>query len=1087
MGAAGQVAGFKTVAPSLDGTIERVAALAALRAVRAPVRWLTGVSGSGKSTLVATHVRDSGRPCVWYRLDARDDDPAFFYASFASALAPALPRDAALPAFADDDRAHEEGFAGRYFSALAQQCADAVIVLDDAHRVQRESMQRALALFVALATSSMELWLVGEESPPPAFFDAIAARRLALCNDVPLAFDALECKALAHASRLSAFDGDALAALTGGHAATLVLACELLRGAAMGPADRIESAVAQIHRHVLGRLLDGMPQARRDLLMDTAFAPQINAAIVRALAGEPAVCELEALAGQGVLRRAHAGAGPIYEAHGLVRQGLQSVALERLGGAGVDALALRTASALEAEGFDEEAFALLAGHGRYERAAAVLERVVERYARRGQAELAARALASLPSDVAQARPWLCFWAGQALLGADEEAARGWFEQAHAAFEQAGDATGMRVAAARVVMAYGLEYGDLRNLDTWMERHARAGGERPVEPGAAFESVMQLGLFNDALMRGAHPAGVDADALVRRLRVLIEDEAAWLTPNEPLVAARMLIDHARIFGAPERAQAFVLETQAIADRPHLSALQRGRWHIAAASVFMYDGKHDRAQEYLGLARSLAERTGSRRLAFELGMAEVDALLKRSDLAGAANALAGLEAIAVTAPLAQRAEYARITARTLLLQDRLPEGLRWAEQALETARMAGYSPLHARQYSMEYTYALAANDRIDEAIDVAERAAAEQEERQREATLLVRDLLRFLAGDGSDIASLDATLARAERMGFVNILSRARVPLSRACQLALRHDLHADFVRRIIALHRLEPPAFAGPEWPWDVKIATLGRFELTIGGERYQPAHKTQDKPLELLKLLVTCEALGRASADREWVAERMWPDADEPNARKSLDMTLSRLRRLLRSDDAILLSEGRLRLSPTRVHRDVTPLMRALRDVRRHRDANAQGSPAVASAIGDIGAVLDHYHGRFLPEEGDAPWLIAGREAIAAAVRSALLVADGILAGREDERLVAALERALAADPTSEDLARALMRAHGRRGEYAEAVRVYRRLKDMLSVILGLPPSRETEQLRDDLYAKVSAGDTSVRATQAAATSRLRP
>ena len=1075
------VAGFKTTAPSLDGTIERTAALAALRRSHAPARWLTGVSGSGKSTLIAAHVQATGRPRLWYRLDARDDDAAFFYANFAAAVDRALPAVHALPGFTDDDRGREQAFATRFFGALVEQAGDAIMVLDNAHLVTGEAMQRALASFVAHATAPFELWFAGEEPPPRAFFGVIAERQLGLCNDVPLAFDARECDALAVASRLHALDGGELVALTGGHAATLILACELLRGAQAAAPAHAERAVAEIHRYLLGSLLDRMPDVRRRLLLQTSFAPQLTEGIVRALAGDRALAELDVLCAQGLLRRAEAQGTVVYESHGLVRKGLHSVAVEHLGEAAVADLATRTADTLEREGYDEEAFALLAGHGASDRAATVLERVIERYARLGQAELATRALARLPAAACDARPWLCFWAGQALLGASEEAARTWFERAYAAFERKGDATGSRVAAARVVMAYGLEYGDLRNLDTWMARHARSGGNTTVPAGAPYETVMLLGVINDALMRGAHPPGIDADSLVRRLRVLIEDAAAWLTPHEPVVAARLLVDHARIFGAPERAQAFVLETQAIAQRPEVSALQRGRWYIAAASVFAYDGKPERAAEYLAAARELAETSGSQRLAFELGMAQVDALLKRSDLRGATSELAALEALAVNAPLAQRAEYARITARTLLIQDRRPEGLRWAEQALETARLAGYSPVHARQYAMEYIYALAANERFDDAVAAADESAAQQDERQGEATLIVRDALRYLASKGEDLALLESTLARAERMAFVNLLSRARGPLARLCQAALAHGVHAEFVRRVIALHRLEPPVAAGPEWPWPVKIGTLGRFELTIAGERYQPAHKTQDKPLELLKLLVTCEVLGRHSADREWVAERLWPGADETNARKSLEMTLSRLRKLLRDDDAVVLSEGRLRLSPSRVWSDIGPLLHALRNVRTHRDRQAQGAPpAVANAVADIGAVLDHYHGRFLPEEGDAPWLIAGREAVAGAVRSALLIADAVLEGREDERLIPALERALAADPTSEDLARALMRARSRRGEYAEAVRVYRRLRDMLSVILGLPPSRETEQMKDDLYAKVSAGDAEAGAARAA-------
>ncbi len=71
-------------------------------------------------------------------------------------------------------------------------------------------------------------------------------------------------------------------------------------------------------------------------------------------------------------------------------------------------------------------------------------------------------------------------------------------------------------------------------------------------------------------------------------------------------------------------------------------------------------------------------------------------------------------------------------------------------------------------------------------------------------------------------------------------------------------------------------------------------------------------------------------------------------------------------------------------------------------------------------------------------------------MRSTLLIAESLFEGDEDPRFVAALERAFNADPTSEDLARALMRSLIRSGQHAEALRIYRRLREMLSVVLGV-------------------------------------
>ena len=125
----------------------------------------------------------------------------------------------------------------------------------------------------------------------------------------------------------------------------------------------------------------------------------------------------------------------------------------------------------------------------------------------------------------------------------------------------------------------------------------------------------------------------------------------------------------------------------------------------------------------------------------------------------------------------------------------------------------------------------------------------------------------------------------------------------------------------------------------------------------------------------------------------------------------------------------------------------------------------MSEAAATVTSVLQLYEGPYLQDEEGPPWLLAGREAMATAVRQALFTADVILDGSVDESLIPALERALAAEPASEDLARSLMRALIRRGRHSEAVQVYRRLRQMLSLLLGIAPSTETDHIRDRAYA----------------------
>ncbi len=754
-----------------------------------------------------------------------------------------------------------------------------------------------------------------------------------------------------------------------------------------------------------------------------------------------------------------------------MRRGLASILLARDGPDGLAQASARTAAALEAHGFPEDALALHVERGAHDAAARVLATLAPQYARAGQSALLEAAIARLPDAVQDRSPWLSFWMGQALLGVDEESARGRFARAYDAFHAAGDDDGRLLAAASVVTAYALEYGDLRGLDAWLARYEAAGGDARLPAPGRDEATLCLAALCAGVIRASHPPGIDGEALVRRVREFVNTPSAWRTPDEAVQAARMLVDHARIFDTSESAQARVIDTRGAVERSRASPLQRGRWFISAGWAYFEDGKPDEATPLLAEAQRLVAESGSLRLAFELGMACVDAALKAGDLPDAVARLAALEALAIVAPPAQRAEHARVAARVRLLEGRIAEGLRWAEAALDTATVAGYTGGNLRQFELECIYGLAANDRLGDAIAIADRMLQGLAAAQRDAVETIRDALECLAGGLRDTSLLARTFESAARIGFVNLLARARLAAARLCHAALAAGIEPEFVRRMIAVQRLAPPPDAGAAWPWAVRVRTLGGFELTTRGERYRPAHKTQEKPLELLKMLLAGLAVDRAGVDRDWIVDRLWPDADPAAGRKSLETTLGRLRRLLRVDDAVVLSDGRLNLSPALCWTDVVPLREALRPLSAQRDRHARGQSALReSVLADLSAVVDLFRGPFLPGD-DAPWILAARESLGAQLRAALTIADAVLDGGDDAHLVVAAGRAFTADPTSEDLARVLMRAHLRRGEASEALRVYRRLREMLSIVLGLEPSRETSRLRDSIHAAAPAGD----------------
>lgn len=1057
---------IKTSAPSLDGVIERPRLLGTLVQLPSASRWLQSPSGTGKSTLASVYARKSGKAFAWYRLDERDNDPAFFYAEFAAAVDEQLRLTGSLPHFSADDRDRQTEFARRYFGTLATHIIEPVlIVFDDVQRLTADSMTSSLAQLIQLAPQHVELLFVSETVAPTALFDAIAQRRLSLLNDIDLRFNPEECEAITAPLRIDRAQCEQIAKLTGGHAGAMVLACELLRGVDTGSALGVET-VERIHSHLLSKLIDRMPPTQRELLLRTAFLVQVTRPLAEALAGVEAALELDALVAAGLLRRAGDGPEQVYEAHGLVRAGMQALVRGTLGAAAARILAERTAAVLIDDDQLEAALALLLDMKFTARAITVLERLAEHYSQRGHTDLLMSVVARLPEAAVHGNAWVCFWTGQALLRINEQRARIWLGRAYAAFEAAGDMTGMRLAAASVVTAFGLEFGDLREADSWMVRHSLVGGDTPVAAGDRFETCLIMGVMCAAFFRGRYTPPLEADALIERMRLLLDSPHGWLSGDQRVQAARILIETGAVFQKDALVQTVILATRPLIDNQIGGTLHRGRWLISAAKTHFNRGETERSVDCLSQARLLTQRSHSAQLTFELGLAFAGHWMKTQDLPRAAEELSSLEAgIGHVAP-AERAEFTRMTARLLLLQQRLPEGLRWAEEARRMALPAGFTGANLRAFEVELVYALAANDRLAEALELVTSLVFDPPE----IRTALQCCLRFLAEDKGDLQTLRQGLKNASQIGFFNLFDRARGLLARLCDAALAYDIETEFVLQIVSMKKLAPPPLAGPSWPWAVRVWTCGGFRLDIEGHRYKPPRKTQDKPLDLLKLLATSEALGRDSADKAWVIERLWPDAEPINARKSLDMTIGRLRRLLRCDDSVLMSEGRLQLSPNLVWTDIRSLRNAFSVIRGKRDEHVAGRRQATSEVTTaIATVLRHYVGPYLADEEDEPWLLAGREATASAVRQALAAADVLLEGAGDAVLIPALETVLAADPTSEELGRALMRAHLRQGQNGEALRVYRRLREMLSLVLGIAPSAELEDIRERAYANERA------------------
>jgi DNA-binding SARP family transcriptional activator len=255
----------------------------------------------------------------------------------------------------------------------------------------------------------------------------------------------------------------------------------------------------------------------------------------------------------------------------------------------------------------------------------------------------------------------------------------------------------------------------------------------------------------------------------------------------------------------------------------------------------------------------------------------------------------------------------------------------------------------------------------------------------------------------------------------------------------------------ALSRTLP--FRIKEWPWPFRIQTLGRFDLQRSGAPVEASAKGPGRPLELLKVLI---ALGGQSLRADQLADALWPHAEADYAHKSFTATLHRLRRLLGTEEALLLRDARLSMNRSLLWVDTWALEQTLSELDETLRAPAPASLDVAAKLMD--EVFALYRGPFLPDESEQPAYIAYREQLRARLLRCLVRVARVWedTGRGDAAVDGYL-RCVEADPLFEAPYRNLMLCYQRAGDAAEARATYERLRAILSTRMKTLPSQETQ------------------------------
>jgi LuxR family maltose regulon positive regulatory protein len=1039
--------------------------------------WLQGPTGAGKTVLLRAYLERRACPVAWLTIDHRHREPAGLFAAFAAAVAPYA--RGKLPTFSPEHRGEPTAFAADFFARLdALLDPGLAIAVDDAHHLADSGLP-VLACAVDAFAGRRRFFVASQVLPGTAFALQLARARLWTIGHRLLAFDAREAMGLARRLGGDPLSLDDLVEATDGWAAGLMLAMQL--GAAERPYDAsndpLESIRAPLALLIAEQVLGGVPA--KDLARLRLFAelPQVPIDLATVAPDWSAACErLQALAERGLFIERHAATRRDRTHADASDASINRVArlpkgYWRLHDLLRSALREPTATGAIDAALAAELVAHLVGVERLDLAwqlasqvdGALLARVVDRH---GSDALRSESLTSLlPLTAPHADrddPSIALWMARGMIGNDDAAALRFCEEAFAGFVAQDDVARQPLAAALALFIVFASMEHAGDMAKWGERLAPFPATQ-IEAIAAEETraIRVAGQVAYQLLVSEDETNPSAN-IARQDRLMDVVSAEVLSANETVLAGSLLVAALRRSLRVKDAELVIFRVDALASMREATPHLRARWNIENGFHFSRVGRFDEASRRFHAAIDIAESNALLQPRIDALIGLVRLAINLGDVDEAGRALALLEGFDPGRLGRLRGWVIHLRARIEALQGRHAKAIETLDLAERVLSDAGFPRLSRAVLGQDRVQFFYATGRTADSLALASAVAAASSPHDAVRVEGVRALLEAHACRHDDpdraVRLLDARLGEAQARQEFAMLSLLPDVAADLVAFALQHELHVDFIRTVVRMRRLRAPLDSPVTWPWPVRVEVLHPFRIVVDGNALIFSGKAQQKPLELLKYLACARDL---VAETSTIASALWPDADDQAARKSLEVTVSRLRKLLDDDTLVVVRDGKVALDARRLSSDARELSHAC------LEAEAVSSGRYAKARVDaLGArLLTLFVALPLEEEESSAWREAVRERFRTAfVRAARTLITYWVDAGEAKRARALIEAAIAREPLAENLYRTLMQIHLDDGDTTEAMRVYRQCRQMLSVLIGAHPTADTERIKNSIH-----------------------
>ncbi len=1035
-----------------------------------PIIWVSGPPGCGKTTLLGSYIESLKIPCLWYNLDEGDSDPATFFYYMGLAAKKTAPRMRnSLPLLTPEYLPGISTFTRRYFENLCDRIKKpGFIVFDNYHEVSAEAaIHEVIRTGLSVISEGINVILISRGKPHSGLVRLKANRKMQSVGWDQLRFTLEESRELLQfnnaKNRLSKETIEALHRTTDGWAAGLVLMMETARGKVFEPRQINAMTQQDIFSYFANELFDKTDERIQAFLLKTSFLPEMTHKMAEELTGQTNAGRILSRLNQThfFTEKRSLQKEPVYQYHPLFRGFLLEKAAIALSPEKTADLRHRAAVILEEGGQIEAAVTLYRGNENWEEMIRLIMRQAPVLLKQGRNIILEKWLTGISLEIFEKNPWLNYWMGLCCFPVNPSRSQYYLEVAFEQFNEQGDASGTFLAWSGMVEAIAFDNEDLQRLDRWIKELENRMDEYFQLPSEEIKPRVTNSMFIALkLRRPQHP---EMENWAEKILLQSQKEA---NVNIKAMSLFNLAHHRIMKGELDKAASILYDLNRLAESPVSSPLTRLRAKFTATVYYQANGGYAECLKAMKEGLEISKKTGVHVWDPWLLAFGAAAAMNHCDYQTAGRLLEKMGPYLDKMKPWEMSGYHFLKARGALIIGNLEKASVHAKLSLKLAKKAGvlwnwcWPVLLKAQIMHRLHNYKEANEDLTLAFTIAY---------QKESNLFKFHALmieaQFAYDRGKPVDGLKAlrkALALGKDQKYLNIFADHPVVTANLCVRALEAGIEVEYAQEIIRRRQLIPsdPPVHLENWPWALKIFTLGRFGLVRDGKPLRFTRKAQEKPLTLLKALI---AFGGREIGEERLADALWPEADGDLAHKSFATTLWRLRKLFGYPDAIQLSDRRLTLDARYCWVDVWAFERLIRQAESAwKQTIKENELEYAASL--IQNALDIYQGPFLASETNAYWTISVRERLQnrflRTLKRLCKFWDEI---GEHEKALECFQRSLEVDDLDEEAYQAIMSCYWQLGRRAAALSLYERCKETLSTKFGIEPSEKTESLRKAL------------------------